>query len=519
MSGGGRRRWSLRRRLVLLVAVIASLVIATGAFASTVALRETLIAQLDARLATTATIGSERSGMGPGGPGGPRQQEDGSGSGGPRQEEDESGTPTAPRMEGLFSTGMEVGTVQYLEGETVTAGGLVDATYQVALLTDAQVTALREVPTDGEAHPLNLPDLGDYRALASAGGRWNLHVTALPLQPVEAALAEYALKQALIGLAGIAAVAGLAAWAIRHELRPLREVAATATRVAAVPMDRGAVRLGERVADDDPATEVGQVGAALNTLLGHVETSLAARHDSETRVRQFVADASHELRTPLASIAGYTELLRTRDLPPEEARTALARIAGESARMGALVEDMLLLARLDAGRPLERGEVDLAALAADAVMDTHAAGREHAWRLDVPAGAGGEVDVDAWTVTGDEGRLRQVFANLLTNARVHTPAGTAVTVTLREEAGDVVVTVADDGPGIPERFRGRVFDRFARGDGARGRAEAANGATGRAGSSGLGLAIVRAIVDAHGGTIAVDSSEEGTAFTIRLPRT
>jgi two-component system OmpR family sensor kinase len=273
------------------------------------------------------------------------------------------------------------------------------------------------------------------------------------------------------------------------------------------------------------------VGAALNHMLGHVGHALAARQASESRVRQFVADASHELRTPLAAIRGYAELSRRgREPVPADVAHILRRVESEAVRMTALVDDLLLLARLDAGRPLDRVPVDLAALAVDAVSDAHAAGPAHRWHLDVPA--------EQVLVTGDPVRLHQVLANLLANARVHTPEATTVTVGVEAVGVEVAgvravgvgavgvgaagvevagvgaaggharLTVVDTGPGIPADLRERVFERFARGDSSRSRA---------AGSTGLGLAIVAAVVAAHGGTVAVDSEPGRTAFTVRLP--
>ncbi len=324
---------------------------------------------------------------------------------------------------------------------------------------------------------------------------------------VDATVRDYVVAEAGIALAGIALAAVAGGLLVRRQLRPLDDVAATATRVAGLPLHEGQVALRERVPEQytDPATEVGQVGAALNQLLGHVEGALQARHESETHVRQFVADASHELRTPLASIRGYAELLRRLpgELPPEAVR-AVARVESESQRMTALVEDLLLLARLDAGRPLERVEVDLALLAVDAVADAHVAGPGHAWELDLPDP---ETEAPA-TVVGDEDRLRQVLANLLTNARVHTPPGTTVTTTVRREGTVVVLRVLDDGPGIPADLVPRLFHRFARGDAARSPGS---------GSSGLGLAIVDAVVRAHDGRIDVDGEAGATAFTVTLP--
>jgi two-component system OmpR family sensor kinase len=285
-------------------------------------------------------------------------------------------------------------------------------------------------------------------------------------------------------------------------------VAATATRVTALPLDRGEVALFERVppADSDPRTEAGQVGTALNHLLGHVGAALTARQASETRVRRFVADASHELRTPLAAIRGYAEFTEREaaTFSPDVAY-AWRRVESEAQRMSVLVDDLLLLARLDSGRPLETlesAEVDLTGLVIDAVSDAAAADSDHLWRLDLP-------DL-AVLVTGDVARLHQVLANLLANARTHTPPGTTVTATVRAEPGFAELTVLDDGPGIPADLQGRIFERFARGDSSRTRSPGA-------GSTGLGLAIVDAIVTAHGGTVSVTSRPGCTAFTVRLP--
>jgi two-component system OmpR family sensor kinase len=236
-------------------------------------------------------------------------------------------------------------------------------------------------------------------------------------------------------------------------------------------------------------------------MLGHIASALSAREASEKKVRTFVADASHELRTPLASIRGYAELTRRggHDLPDDVVH-AMARIESESVRMTSLVEDLLLLARLDDGRSLEELPVDISALLADAVSDAHAAGQDHHWNLDLPS--------EPVIVTGDAARLHQVFVNLLANARVHTPAGTKVDVSATVEDEIAEVRIADDGPGIDPAIVANVFERFARGDSSRSRA---------AGSTGLGLAIVEAVVSAHLGTVALTSKAGATVFTVRLP--
>lgn len=263
------------------------------------------------------------------------------------------------------------------------------------------------------------------------------------------------------------------------------------------------MNLDERVPESecDPHTEVGRVGSALNRLLDHVHGALHARQQSETRVRQFVADASHELRTPLASIRGYAELTRRgREQVGPDTRHALGRIESEAGRMTLLVEDLLLLARLDAGRPLEFGPTDLVPLVVDTVSDARAAGLDHTWRLDLPE--------EPALVSADPARLQQVLVNLLGNARSHTPPGTTVTARVRRDGPWLCVDVADNGPGIPAELLPRVFERFARGDSARSRAT---------GSTGLGLAIVQAVTTAHGGGVTVDSAPGRTAFTVYLP--
>ncbi|GAY09791.1 cell wall metabolism sensor histidine kinase WalK [Pseudonocardia sp. N23] len=359
---------------------------------------------------------------------------------------------------------------------------------------------LEAVPTNGQPTSQSL-SIGTYRLSAFASPDGSLLVIGLPQARAESVVDGLILIEVIVlgvALAG-AGVAG--AVLVRHELRPLERVAQTAATVSALRLDRGDVELVERVPDTDPRTEVGKMGAALNLMLDNVGGALEARQDSEMRLRQFIADASHELRTPLAAIRGYAELTRRSDLAPD-AEYSLVRISSQAERMTTLVEDLLLLARLDAGRPLERAPVDLTRLVLDSVSDAHAVGPDHSWRMALP-------DEPVSTV-GDASRLTQVLTNLLANARTHTPPGTQVTVGLAPDVrtGDILLTVEDTGPGIPQALLPHVFERFARGEKSRSRA---------AGSTGLGLAIVHAVVTAHNGSVHVDSVPGRTTFTVRLP--
>ncbi|WP_394432561.1 sensor histidine kinase [Streptomyces sp. SGAir0957] len=375
-----------------------------------------------------------------------------------------------------------------------------ESSTRTADLTDAQSNALATVPRDGKPHSVSLPGLGDYRVQSSGDGRL---LVGLPADDVESTLNTLILIEVSVTGAGLLAAGVTGAVMVGVALRPLRRVAATATRVSELPLHSGEVTLYERVpdAEADPHTEVGQVGAALNRMLDHVHGALQARQQSETRVRQFVADASHELRTPLASIRGYAELTRRgREQTGPDTRHALGRIESEAHRMTGLVEDLLLLARLDAGRPLSYEPTDVSPLVVDALSDARAAGQSHVWRLELP-------DEPA-TVLADAARLHQVLVNLLANARTHTPPGTTVTARVHRHGSWVRLDVRDDGPGIPAELLPRVFERFARGDSSRSR---------KAGSTGLGLAIVQAVTAAHGGAVTVDSVPGRTTFTVHLP--
>ncbi|GAB2783334.1 HAMP domain-containing sensor histidine kinase [Streptomyces daliensis] len=471
---------------VALIAVAAAVI---GAV-TTIALRSYLYDQLDGQLREVA----RRAAGPPGGRGLP------------------SGNSDGPFVAG---GGQPVGTV----GAVVTGGEVTDAVVSEQRgadsereprvvaedLTSAQASALGRVPADGGAHSVDLPGLGEYRtqSVKTDGGTY---LVGIPTEAAEATIRTLILVEVCVAGAGLVAAGIAGTVLVGVALRPLRRMVQTASRVSELPLARGEVRLRERVpeGDTDPGTEVGQVGAALNRMLGHVGSALVARQESEMRVRRFVADASHELRTPLASIRGYAELTRRggERVGPDTGH-ALSRIEAESARMSGLVEDLLLLARLDAGvggRGVSCEVVDVSRGVVDAVSDARVAGGGHVWRLDVPP-------EPVWVV-GEAGRLQQVWVNLLANARTHTPVGTVVWARVRRVGGEVVVEVEDGGPGIAVEVLPRVFERFARGDVSRSRAH---------GSTGLGLAIVRAVVGAHGGRVEVESVPGRTVFRVLLP--
>ncbi|ASW55003.1 cell wall metabolism sensor histidine kinase WalK [Plantactinospora sp. KBS50] len=475
------------RLLVAVLTLLAAVCVAIGAV-TTVALHNILVYQLDRQLTATANRGE--------GPRGRWQP--------PYEQPPPSDDPQFSGEDFPFPPGVPVGTVisRWSDGRMVFAL-IYEEQGTARRLAAAEAAPLSGVPRNGEAHTHTLGDLGDYRLVSETMPNGDQMITGLPLADVQQTLWWMVAAEAAVAGAGLIAAGTAGTFIVRGALRPLRRVAATAGRVAELPLHRGEVALFERVpdADTDPRTEVGQVGSALNRMLGHVGAALAARHASETRVRQFVADASHELRTPLAAIRGYAELTRrSREEVPPDLAHALGRVESETTRMTRLVDDLLLLARLDSGRPLATEPVDLSALVVDVVGDAHAAGPAHTWRLDLPP--------DAVRVCGDDSRLHQAVANLLANARTHTPPGTVVTTGLTEVDGMAELTVTDDGPGIPAELLPEIFERFARGDSSRSRA---------AGSTGLGLAIVAAVVEAHGGTVTVHSRPGRTAFTVRLP--
>ncbi|MEU4494556.1 HAMP domain-containing sensor histidine kinase [Streptomyces sp. NPDC023998] len=401
---------------------------------------------------------------------------------------------TRGQSEGTFGA-------RLLRGTITQAAVVRDSTDASVALTDKDRRTLAAVPADGHGRSIRLTALGEYRVIAVTGDDGDVLITGLPLHSVEETVHRLELVEVLVFGIALTTTALAGAFWVRFSLRPLERVASTATEVTRLPLASGEVAMPAPLPVDASDTEVRQVATALNRMLGHVGDALARRHASEERLRHFAADASHELRTPVATVRAHAELaLRHAGPVPDEVRHALERVQSESQRMSGLVDDLLLLARLDAGRPLARERVDLSRLAIDTVDDARAVSRDHRWVLDLPR--------EPVVVDGDEPRLHQVVANLLANARTHTPAGTEVTVAVSEHPGHAELTVTDNGPGIPEGLQPEVFHRFTRADLSRSRT---------AGGTGLGLAIVEAVVTAHGGEVDVTSRPGHTRFRLRLP--
>lgn len=458
-------RWSLRTRIVAALAFTVILLSGTIAAIGLTSLRASLVQQLDGGLrALSSRV------MIPG---------------------------------GIDSPGIPSGAIMVHSDASGTVGAILDENYSPKWLTNAQLSVIMSDWQDNPVRDFSPGDgLGRYRFLLDQRATTTV-IVGLPLASVEQTISSLGLTMALVAVAGCLVFGLAAAWYVRHELRPLERVAGAAERVARTPLERGDVQL-QRAEEPgrNAAGEITRLVWGFNSMVDQVTQAFRARHNSEAKVRRFVADASHELRTPLASIRGYSELTRRMGLDlPADAQYALGRIESESVRMTHLVEDLLLLARIDEGQEMTQQTVELNQLIVDAVNDAAVAGPDHEWSF-VPEPS----DV---IITGDTARLQQILVNLLANARIHTPNGTRVTVTLSQEPAWVSICVADNGPGISEALLPKLFERFARGDASRARTT---------GSTGLGLAIIDAIVGAHGGELRVTSRPGETAFTVRLPR-
>ncbi|HKW60639.1 MAG TPA: HAMP domain-containing sensor histidine kinase [Candidatus Dormibacteraeota bacterium] len=354
-------------------------------------------------------------------------------------------------------------------------------------------------PTDTPADPFTVPGIGGiahfrmtYWPEDSLQG--DIVVLAIPMTDVDATLSQLLELEAGIGAAILLATVGLAFAIIQIGLRPLQRMGAAAGEIAAGDYSR-------RVEPATPKTEIGRLGLALNAMLAQIEAAFAERTASEGRLRRFIADASHELRTPLTSIRGYSEMLRRgAEESPADAELARRRIEEESVRMSALVDDMLLIARLDQGRPLESKPVDLQVIARDAAADARAVAPDREIALEAP---------DTVLVSGDDTRLRQVVGNLVRNALVHTPATSPLEIAVTSHNGTARLSVADHGPGLPPGDRERIFEPFYRADASRSR---------DSGGAGLGLSIASAVVAAHGGRVKVRETQGGGAtFDVELP--
>ena len=501
-------RGTLARRLIVGVTIITTTLAISLGLITTVVARQVLTDQLDRRLTSALD----------------RQ---------PGTDRTANGFPV-----GVDLPGHPIGTVVVVIYVVSPPDEPIDETAVNGILTsqgirgvpsNAALWSLYQIAPDDRAVSVDLKMLGPYRAQSRIIGG-NKVIVAFPFRDTREAIFTLLWKLAAITL--LAVLVGLLSvyLVVVRNLRPMTDLASAAHAVTATPLEHGQVNLSVRAPTPRPgqAAEFTDVSEAFNQMLGHVESALQARQLSESRVRRFVADASHELRNPLAAIRGYAELTRRdRDTMPPQTARALKRIDAEAERMSALVEDLLLLARLDNDPTPAHEPVDLSEVVVNATADAQVAGQDHIWSLDVPP--------EPLVMTGDRHQIHQVVANLLANARTHTPAGTHVHARLGvdHEPGTnrpwAVVTIQDDGPGIPAAMIGQVCDRFVRVDSARVRIPDASA---RSGSTGLGLSIVAAVVGAHGGTVHVSSrcaadlpdgatkaGDTWTTFTVRLPMT
>ncbi len=460
------KRLSLRARLLLAVVVLAAI----GLVAANVATYSTLSSYLLDR--TDSTLDQTAETLRRPGPGG--------------------GIRSAPP--GTFVQ------VRSLDGDTVVA------TFSGATLPGASVPAPK-LPGTVKPPTLNRSreavryfTVGgahggpEYRVRASiAQDDEAMLLVASSLRDVNSTLHRLLAIELVVTALVLAAIAGLGLWLVRLGLRPLDAIGETASAIAAGDLSRRVERAEER-------TEVGRLGLALNSMLARIESSFRAQEASERKLRRFVADASHELRTPLSAVRAYSELYdRGAAERPDDLERSMQGISRESERMSVLVEDLLLLARLDDGRPLEREPVELDEVVGEAVETAQAVDPERAI----------ELHAEPATVLGDRVRLRQIVDNLLANVRAHTPAGTPASVSVKRKNGSAEIAVTDAGPGLDEEHLEHLFERFYRADASRSRAS---------GGVGLGLAIVAAVAEAHGGTASASSRPgEGTTVAIALP--
>ena len=470
--------WSLRNRLILASVVLASFAIIASDFAANAALRTYLISQVDDQLiniSNTSLNRLDRAGIAP------------------LEADDKNspfkileplrGVPTATSITLLDIDGNLIGQV---------GGELGGKNFAVTGLKIAEVSQYKNRPftiegRDGEP---------DIRALAQMlpTGMGSV-IVADSLEKVDKTLSQLRFLFLILGLIALIAIATAARWIIALGLKPLEAVEDTAEAIAAGD-------LSARLPAAKPDTEVGRLTTSLNTMLARIEESFTARLESENKLRRFVADASHELRTPLTAIRGFAELHRQGAVVGEEkTKELINRIEKESVRMSSLVEDLLLLARLDQSRELAKEPVDLNTLITEAVASARAAGPNHPIEI--------KLEASEIFVLGDSQRIHQVIANLLANARAHTPNGTQISITAMQGVSETTIAVSDKGPGLSKADQNRIFERFYRADPSRVR----NSGEG----SGLGLSIVDAVMKAHGGYVTVKSEVgQGATFTLHF---
>lgn len=472
-----RRPRTLTSRLALLLAVLVLLAGTIAGVAGTIGIRTFLMGQLDNELHQAAARNVSLKAP----PGGSDHDADNR----PNNAGLPPGTITGHLAGGLIT-------------ELVVAADL-DGDH---LPTTADRTAVQGVASSTSPVTVHLPTLGDYRVLASPTPNGGQLVTGVQQAGVNDTIRDLIVLEVIILAAAVLVVAGVGALAVRRSMRPLHHLATVAGRVAQLPLESGQSRIGVRAEELQEPVEVAQVGRAMNAMLGHVDLALAQRDESERRLRDFAADASHELRTPLAVARSHAELLREY-MPstqlPDQVHRSLRRIIDETGRMSSIVNDLLLLARLDREVPEQSQDVDLTRLLLDAVEDARVTAPDHHWSLTMPE--------EPVLVRGDDEQLRRLIGNLVTNVWLHTESGSHATCRLDHVGGRVRLQVHDTGPGFPPELLDQAHQRFAR---ARHRQESAE-------STGLGLAIVHAVARSHDGSLQIESTPGDTTVTVTLP--
>lgn len=508
---------TLRRQLTIVLIVVVSAMAAAIVLLSAIPLNNSLVSQLDNNLrqASSRAVNATPNRLLQGGTALPQPGDDMPGATSSSSAASPDEATQDPTQDNGFGArppglgyGQSAGTIALFDSGSNIQAGYFDANGEFATLTGVQIAALTTVPTDGEIYTITIPDLGVYHAISAAGQSGDRSITALPMKSVTATVGGFVLGASIVGVITIGLAALLGALLIKRALTPLDHLARTAQAISRLPLDH-ATGVAQRVPENvvGSSKEVTEVANSVNAMLTHIDNAFAARDASESKLRSFVADASHELRTPLASVRGYAELmLRNPSRLDDDDIQSLSRVHAESTRMGHLVEDLLLLARLDDERPLESVDFDGIPAVIEAVADAHVTGPTHQWHLDLAVND--DEEIERISLHGDEGAFRQIVVNLISNARVHTPEGTSVTVSLRAVDGVARFTVTDDGPGIPVEIQDRIFDRFVKADASR---------TPGKGSSGLGLSIVAALTHAQHGTVNVTSVPGKTVFQVSLP--